>query len=338
MRQTMTPIDIGWIHYLNLVPFYVELRHLVGDTLNFVSGHPTTINKWLADGVVDLAPASSISLLRSPDLKMALPLGIASEGAVKSVYIGLHRHHEKFWYFVQQRQKFISLFFSEFSFVDDREQLMKILKEINEQDVFDDQLPHLVVTPASAASVALSKIFLHLWCGHEAANHIISCSDALDKTQVRGLDPDKRSMELVIGDEALARRPEFCRVLDLGELWHEITRLPFVFGLWQTRTPSLPGDWIEVISTAAKRAEQKMKLTPKNYFPKPMPVAVDGAPIDLQAYWSVIHYHLTSRHFKSLMLYYQLYHLLVDDTNEAGTNKLQTWIHESSVEFASLAR
>jgi chorismate dehydratase len=48
---------------------------------------------------------------------------------------------------------------------------------------------------------------------------------------------------LVIGDRAMHVPEEsFCAVVDLGEAWHELTGLPFVFALWVTRKDVDLGD------------------------------------------------------------------------------------------------
>ena len=335
MSLTMTPIEIGWIPYLNLVPFYAELRRLAGGSLNFISGHPSTVNKWLMDGVVDLAPASSISLLNAEQLRVALPLGIASEGAVHSVYLGLHREHEDFWQFVRRRQQVLADLFRKNAGVEDVDVLARTLVRSVPNDGQPVNTPNLLLTPASAASAALSKVLLHLWCGRDRAFRILSQAKTTSKSQLVGAQSGDRAMELVIGDEALARRPEFWKILDLGQVWHELTRLPFVFGLWQTRKSTLPVGWVKIISEAAAISQARMQIEPEAYFADPMPLATDGSPIDLSAYWSVIQYKLGPRHFKSLLLYYNLYQQVVGVQDDACANKLLTWSKSDFFDLAS---
>ena len=55
------PPQIGWIPYLNLLPLRHELMRLTGGKLNLVPGHPRSVNRWLAEGAIHLAPASSIA-------------------------------------------------------------------------------------------------------------------------------------------------------------------------------------------------------------------------------------------------------------------------------------
>jgi chorismate dehydratase len=114
-------------------------------------------------------------------------------------------------------------------------------------------------------------------------------------------------MELVIGDEALQRRHEFWKVLDLGKIWLELTGLPFVFGLWQTSSQVLPSSIKYLVAEAASIAQARMRVEPGDYFPESMPLAGDGKDVDLAGYWKVIQYKLTERHLCSLLLYFSLY-------------------------------
>ena len=335
MTSTLTPIEIGWIPYLNLVPFYAELRRLSGGSLNFISGHPSSVNKWLRDGVVDLAPASSISLLNSEQLRVALPLGIASEGPVQSVYLGLHHEHEDFWHFVRRRQLALAELFRKQTATESIPQLAKTLVRSAPNDTHLVTAPNLSMTSASAASAALTKVLLHLWCGRDRAFRILSQAKTTVSGRMPGAESGERSMELVIGDEALERRPEFWKILDLGQIWHEMTRLPFVFGLWQTRNSTLPEAWVKLISEAAAISQARMQIEPEVYYTDRMPVATDGSSIDLRSYWSVIQYKLGSRHFKSLLLYYNLYQQVMGVQDDACVNRLVTWNKSDIFEMAN---
>ena len=323
MNTSVSPIEIGWIPYLNLVPFYSELRRLAGESLSFISGHPSAVNSWLIEGVVDLAPASSISLLRSEQLRVALPLGIASEGPVQSVYVGLHHEHEDFWNYVRGRQTVLAEAFRSASSIDDIRQVAARFLRFASLDGHAVSAPDLSLTPASAASAALLKVLLHLWCGPERAFRILSQAKTVVRSRMVGAQAGDRPMELVIGDEALERRSEFWKILDLGQIWYELTKLPFVFGLWQTRNKALPEAWVKIISEAAAISQMRMQVEPEVYYLDNGPVAATGAQIDLRSYWSVIQYKLTSRHFKALLLYYNLYQMVTGI--DAGVERLMAW-------------
>jgi len=49
-------------------------------------------------------------------------------------------------------------------------------------------------------------------------------------------ESDRATARLVIGDEALRLGPRYPNSLDLGQAWHGLTGLPFVFAVWAVRT------------------------------------------------------------------------------------------------------
>jgi|GEM_PF-5239969 len=80
---------IGKISYLNLVPFFKELKKISsGKELEFISGVPKTLNDMLRDGSLDLSPASNVCL-RDPSLNLFAPVGVKASGPVKSVYLSI---------------------------------------------------------------------------------------------------------------------------------------------------------------------------------------------------------------------------------------------------------
>lgn len=95
LESPNSSLHLGWIPYWNLLPLRYELNRLYRDSITWSVGVPTHINALLAQGEVGAAPCSSICLLRYPQLEVALPLGIAARGAVRSVYIGYGRGMEE---------------------------------------------------------------------------------------------------------------------------------------------------------------------------------------------------------------------------------------------------
>ena len=84
----------------------------------------------------------------------------------------------------------------------------------------------IALTTASATSVVLLRILLEL-------QHDVSPSYVLYE---QGVDdpPAQADAFLTIGDLAITQAmvPGYTYRYDLGELWHEYTRLPFVFAVW----------------------------------------------------------------------------------------------------------
>ena len=81
-------LTIGWVDYWNMLPMRLELQRLWPRELELICGTPRTINRKLSEHEVDVAPSSSICLFTNLSLNMALPLGVACDGRVGSVYLG----------------------------------------------------------------------------------------------------------------------------------------------------------------------------------------------------------------------------------------------------------
>ena len=335
------PAQIGWIPYLNLLPLRYEIARLSGGLHNLVCGHPRSVNRWLTEGVVQVAPASSIALFKSTELEMAFPIGIACEGPVQSVYLGLSRHHEDFYDVVCERQTILRERFREALtvFPDDVRQVSQAVWSRTRQERVTAPAPHLELTPNSAASTALTKVLISLWLGEDAATRLFAkatVSAPVANGELISRNLGSQPMELVIGDEALQRRHEFWKILDLGQVWFELTQLPFVFALWQTSSPEHAAGLKYLVTEAASIAQARMRVEPHDYFPEIGPVAGDGKKIDLAAYWNVIQYKLSQRHLRSLLLYYSLFQQTSGRESDEVTSERfvrwnKTWIGVDSV-------
>jgi chorismate dehydratase len=77
-------IRLGRISYVNMAPVFHRLTHEVKE----VTGVPTTLNRMLLDGEIDVAPISSIEYARNaPRLRLLPRLCVSSEGAVDSIQL-----------------------------------------------------------------------------------------------------------------------------------------------------------------------------------------------------------------------------------------------------------
>jgi len=77
-------IKLGRISYLNMAPVFYR----VGAEYEEVQGVPTTLNRQLVAGEIDVAPISSIAYARHADRLRVLPgLCVSSEGAVESIQL-----------------------------------------------------------------------------------------------------------------------------------------------------------------------------------------------------------------------------------------------------------
>lgn len=283
------------IPYWNLHPFRREIQRAKFTELEIVEGVPSMLNRWLGEGLVHIAPCSSICL-GTADYEMALPLGVASHGSVGSVYLGLSREHEPMLEALQARRKRIQEVFAlaQASFGCDVRKISSVvwkqLVEIPAEERI--KAPAVKLTKQSAASSMMTQILYKLWFGESLL------SPHLATTTAYGGKP----IELLIGDEALQRKSTFYRTLDLGSIWKEMTELPFVFAVWQSRGSMLNG-WRRKIQEIGERAETLMHVEPNRYLPTMMPLDVSGKELPLVDYWRKLHYKLGPDDFMGLLVF-----------------------------------
>lgn len=86
-----------------------------------------------------------------------------------------------------------------------------------------EELKEIFITDKSATSVNLLKLILVKSHGLELEN--------IKFTKI-SKDSNDYKAKLLIGDEALKAKKDSYTVLDLGEEWFKLTKLPMVFGLW----------------------------------------------------------------------------------------------------------
>lgn len=316
--QPSAPLQLGWIPYLNLLPLRHELERTTGRGIEFLRGHPSQVNRWLSEGRVALAPSSSVCLLRNSALEIAFPMGIAATGPVQSVYIGLPRDDAGLLELIKGRQAMLRDIFRQGQTRYDGDSrkvasyVFRMAATLPPLEI--DVPPPLQVTPASASGAQLARILYRLWFG-EAAYEMRAAEGGAAAAPGVSL---RKPMEVVIGDEALVKRPGYRIVIDLAEAWRDLTDLPFVFAVWQmSKANPLNPYWRQRITEAAELAQARMRVEPSHYFPD-MPVTdINGRPVDLGAYWKVIQYRLGPQHFKGLALFLTLTRclqpLVVDD-------------------------
>ncbi|MGL1935561.1 MAG: menaquinone biosynthesis protein [Fibrobacterales bacterium] len=80
-------LQVGRLSFCNVVPFFWEL--LAGnEAISYVDGVPSSLNKLLSEGKIDVAPSSSIAYARDPSRYLLHPyLGISARKEVLSVVL-----------------------------------------------------------------------------------------------------------------------------------------------------------------------------------------------------------------------------------------------------------
>ena len=162
----------------------------------------------------------------------------------------------------------------------------------------------IAVSAASATSAVMLKALLRFSYGKEAFFSAIKPDLGL---MLKGHDA-----ALLIGDEALREGKKAAagtglHVYDLGRLWQEYARLPFVYALWMVRKdsaermPELCKRLREDLPAAREKAEGNYGalalLAPESAWMGVEPLA---------AYWKAMSYHLGPQHQKGLMLFLEL--------------------------------
>jgi predicted solute-binding protein len=299
------PLQLGWISYWNLHPLKKEIERLAGGEVEFHKGTPSQVNRWLSEGKVSLAPSSSVCLVKNPTHEIAFPLGIAAYGPVQSVYVGLPNEEAGgLLEVIKGRQAQLKEIFRQgmARYDGDARKLasfvFKAAAALPPVDI--DIPPALNVTPQSATSANLARILYRLWFGETAYDLRAAEGGSVQAAASISL---RRPMDVLIGDEALQKRPNYRQVIDLAEAWRELTDLPFVFAVWQTTKKTMSPHWRQRILEAAEIAQARMRVEPCHYLSDRTPLDVNGRPIDLGSYWKGIQYRLGPSHFKGLAMF-----------------------------------
>ncbi|MTV47459.1 hypothetical protein GJ688_00515 [Heliobacillus mobilis] len=190
-------LRLGRVDYLNVLPIYYAFESgAVPLAAETIRGVPALLNQKFIAGELDITPISSIAYARQPQAGWVLPdVSISADGPVASI-----------------------LLFTR-----------KPVKELNGETI--------AVTTSSATSVVLLQILLERHYG-------IRCT-------LRPAAPELEPMlteypaALLIGDDALQAAEDaksgllnhlaIENVIDLGQVWKEMTGLPMVYALWAIR-------------------------------------------------------------------------------------------------------
>ncbi|MDE3270371.1 MAG: hypothetical protein OYH77_08860 [Pseudomonadota bacterium] len=326
MKPTDT-INVGWVDYYNLLPLKLELQRLWRKSISFTFAPPRQINKKLRERQVDVAMGSSICLAAYKGIDMALPLGVACDGAVQSVYIGFVKSNTRVIDHIKARNYELAARCRTKIAADrhDFRGLARLIFAQTEALAFPYP-PQIKLSPHSFASNSLTQIFYYLWFGADCYSRFASRS-------VHWAATDQADAYVVIGDEALTAAEKFAHVIDLGAVWKEITSLPFVYAVAMSASP-LSRIWQQRIRNAADVANSKKLHDPQSYLQHV--AETDRHSLDLCGYWRNIYYHLKEREFCGLYLFLNLY-LLLPNTLDNTTMLLSDSMSTRMLHWESLA-
>lgn len=82
-------LRIGKIPYTNLFPIFFSMQcHCDCSAYEFIEGPPSSLNRMLREGQLDISPSSSIEYLKNPDMYEIVPgHSISSTGSVLSILL-----------------------------------------------------------------------------------------------------------------------------------------------------------------------------------------------------------------------------------------------------------
>ncbi len=84
----MNRLRVGRISALNMYPLFHGLERTSDPTLAFTDGLPTTLNRLVLDGELDISAMSSIAYARNADRLELIPVAsVTAEGAVDSIQV-----------------------------------------------------------------------------------------------------------------------------------------------------------------------------------------------------------------------------------------------------------
>lgn len=275
-----TRLNVGRIPYANLFPMFHYLDKTDGkESYRFVRGVPSTLNKMLRKGDLDISPSSSIEYLRYKNRYVLLPwFSISSLGPIKSIML-FSRYPLR-----ELNGKMIS--------VSSESETSTVLLKIILEEFFSLKCKFRKSHQRSVKSILSSS----------SAVLLIGDTAMLEaKKAVMGHGPKaigkKQNTKSQIPNSSIY-------TYDLGELWNEFTGLPFVYALWVVRKNTLKDKWrlVEKLSTdltnAKKIAHKKLASIAKD-----APHRKWFSEKELVSYWKLISYDFSDTHMEGLRLF-----------------------------------
>jgi chorismate dehydratase len=158
----------------------------------------------------------------------------------------------------------------------------------------------IIITDSSAAAAELLKLLFSIKRLKPVFEIMpIQCPDEIKKSA---------DAALIIGDKALKEKWElhFDHVFDLGQMWLELTDLPFVFALWAVRK-SFADKRPEVVSSIIKLFDISKEQGKKNLEDIAKKASeILGIDIDIcKKYYKLLNYHLDSLQLKGLTCFFE---------------------------------
>lgn len=267
-------LRIGRLPYTNLFPIFHVLRSGPARyRYEFVEGYPSSLNRLVREGAIDVSPSSSIEYLRD-ESRYAYIEGhsISSHGVVKSILL-------------LSRTPMESLAGADIAVTHQSETSVALLKVILSEfygisaSTTSTDMPVLEAVRSGPAYLSIGDDALLLYWKTDCPIPGYSSERRCELDGVRYY------------------------VYDLGELWQRHTGLPFVFALWiarKDRMESLANEFRQFtrdLDEAHRTASLSLEEIARASDNLPLP------PEELVSYWNEIDYGLTEDSLKGLALF-----------------------------------
>ncbi len=297
---------VGISPHWAMIPLESEYRRL-NKSWHVLSDKTATLAQ-LQQGQLDLAFLPVTSLLMDKDIELAMPLGEIYRQSVGTAYLCMAQDDAQIFSSIQDRMDDIRRIFARIMRDHQTDDLSCLIPEIWQRiaALGDMNLPSKIRMRCTAHSPtwgALARLIYRMIFGEESfqSNEVLQ-SCGLEESSVE----ESSLMELHCGNRAIASRCSHTKVIDLAELWADLTGLPFVASALMRRTGSQSRAACTPLVKAAAFAEAKMHIDPSDYLPDILPLSCSGQNIDLADMWKSVAYRMGPTEFRSLRLFLQL--------------------------------
>ncbi|MGD0885698.1 MAG: menaquinone biosynthesis protein [Thermodesulfovibrionales bacterium] len=282
-------LKIGRIHYTNLFPiFYMLEKTSDVSSYDFIEGVPSTLNKLLRDGEIDVSPSSSIEYLRNENEYTLLEgHSISSFGAVGSILLFSTRPIETLDGLTllasSQSETSVAL-------------LRIILKKF-----------YGIECPLKSTDVPLAKGLesfpAYLLIGDDALTAQKAVAHGSSLISERDENAPLRKLGRTRNVSPVANHASCLHIYDLGDIWQRNTDLPFVFALWIARKDCCAVKPVferfqEGLDSAKIQALKNLRSIARQ-----SPLLTVLSEDEIVSYWQRMSFDLTRKHKKGLELF-----------------------------------
>ena len=161
-----------------------------------------------------------------------------------------------------------------------------------------EPIPLLRMGQGSSSWSSLSRLMYRLLFGVEAYNSMVLAQSVIQSPSDVGED----GLEFRVENEALQKRCSFAHIIDLAQLWREMSGLPFVSTILQ-KHKRVEGNCPSQLAESLELAQMRMRVEPRAYFPDMLPRNCQQQSIDLCSVWKGMSYRLDQEDLRSLLIF-----------------------------------